>query len=678
MATEDVLNIQERPDWYSPPKPEEVFALLEMQRRARQPVIDRIWEVKKVRRGEWQEVVRKLPKSYRKMLIDPDLPQVRDFIQRAVGLISKNEPNFEVMPPGQNLADVSKAGKEELRLNALRIQLEDQQDRPIYAMGIDAQAAWGESWISVYPDPKRCQRKGYERGKDEDGKAYSERYKYVMADGGVPMIMTDDDPQTVFPYRLPDNTLGFVMVETEHQVADIDLGLGYTPLRGEKGERKGWTLSKKTLSEGYVPVQGRASLVSSSDHKHDTGISSTGQSGAGQAEKPVRKVVYVDCWIYQCYLDGQLVEEWEHDFGVVPMFPAYGEQSSDRDIAWQSIGIADAAMSVAKQIVMWTAVIASSGMQHGFPTPFIKNAETGLVDPQTGQQMTRTIRLGEANLLGLNEEIVFPYLQAHTGRDFGQHLEFLMGQLEQTTLSNFGKAIGSDIAGYAVAQIRSMQTSILSTIYGNAKRQWRKIAYFLRHLVATYFPAGIALRAAVEEDENGRQYRPIVEYGKSDVTMFPIEVDIQEGIPQDEIAQNKNAIEMQQAGLWSVRRAMERSGVEDPAAERQEINIDRVLNSPNADQIVLQMAVKLATQRFEATQQQQSNPFMQELEKVKGDYLGGPGQFNNQGGMPENADGAGPLNQQEPVNTGNLAGFGIPQKPGGVEGVDQLAAGALG
>lgn len=685
MARDAVLKPVTRPDDYQAPNFADTKALLATLKKQRQPVIDRMWELKRARRGQWDDVVSHIPAAYRKMLLPPDLPQLRDMINRVAGLIAKQEPNVEVMPPSGAPSDVEKASKEEARLHAMRIQVADQQDRDPYAMGIDAQVSWGESWIGVYPDPRRLDDPDYARGKDEDADAYKGRHKQLMADGGVPICIDDFDPQTVFPFFGDRSQLAVVIIESEHLGLDVEVGMGYHPVKGKDGETAEWIKHGHTLSEPYVASDARAGSDGRAiDTTHDRGTS----AGATALDRAIKKVMYMDPWVYQCYLDGVLVEEWEHNFGIVPMFPAYGEQTSDRDPGWQSHGIIDPALAIAKQVVMFSAIIASNAMQHGFPTPFLKNPQHGLVDPRTNQPLTRAVKFGDMNLLGTNEEIQFPFLEGAQMPQFFQYMDYLNGVMESSTLSNFGKAIGSDIAGYAIAQIRSMQLSVLSPIYKNATRQWRKIFYFLRHIVKTTFPAGLFLRGAVEENDDGNQFRPIMEYSKKDCTDFSINVHIDEGIAQDEMAERKSALEMHGAGIWSIRRVMEKTGVEDPAAERQEIDTDRTLNSPASDQMVLAMAQQIMTERQAATQQDQQSPFNQALNQAKQTYMGGGGQFQNQAGAPANADGAGPLNQQPdsppaPQQGGPTAGpkmddMGIPEIPGGVKGAPQVPVGSPG
>lgn len=666
-----------KPEGYETPRWEEVSSLLQNLKRERQPVIDRIWAVKRARRGQWDDVIRRIPAAYRQFLVDPDLPMVRDMIQRVVGLIQKQEPVIQVDPASIRSPEVSAAAKEEARLRALRLTIEDQQDRPTYAMGLDAQAAWGESWIGVWPDPTRW-RPEYDRKKDEDAEEYSERYKKLMASGGVPICFEDFDPQTVYPLW-SRNRLALVIIETEHAEYDVALGLGYKAKRDpESGKVLDW--DRKTFSEGFVLSEMRQEWPT--DTTHDTGVPS---GSATRTAAMVKKTIHLDCWSMVTYLDGIEVEKWEHNWGVVPMVPAYGEQTSDRDPGYQSAGIADAGLAIAKQLVMWAAILASNGMQHGFPTGFLKNPEHGLVHPTTGQPLTREINLGELNMLGSNEEIVFPFLDAKMGPDFLRHMDWLMEQMESTTVSNFGKAIGSDIAGYAVAQIRAMQLSILSTIYTNAGRQWRKVFYILRHIIRTEFPGGVYLRGAIEEDEEGRQYRPILHYGPEHCTDNPINVAIPDGIAQDEMAEQKMAMELGQAGYWSKRRVMEKTGVEDPERENDEIDLGRLLNSPAADQQVWILAMALAAQRYQATEEQKSSPLMQALADAKAKLLGAglPGQPETQGADPVNANPGGQPIQQNPSPATPLEGgptqgptpgegagldlnaLAVPQLPGG-------------
>lgn len=676
------LRVEPRPDPYRPPRWHEVERLARHLRDLRQPVIDRIWEAKKGRRGEWEEVVKHIPASFRKMLVTPDQPLIREMIDRVVGMIAKSEPVFEVVPPSSRQPDISAAAKEELRLHSLRMAIEDSQNRPSYALGIDAQAAWGESWIAVVPDPEQFEHPDFKRKEDEKDTEYIGRYQRLMAGGRVPIRFDDYDPQTVLPAWTDRNRLGAVIVQTEHVAFDVKLGHGYRPKSKSKdGKLQDWTWVGKSLGEGYVPSDGRGGVTGTIDMSsgHDNG----GRSGeaAGQGDK-VQKTVYMDCWCYQMYLDGELVEQWEHNYGVVPVFPAYGGQSSDRDPAWQSAGIADVAISIAKQVVMFSAILASNAMQHGFPTPFLKNPAAGLIHPVTGQPLSRAVQLGEMNLLGPQEDITFPYLDAKMMPDFFAHMQFLMEQLESSTLSNFGKAVGSEMAGYAIAQIRAMQNSKLGPIYANAKRQWRSIAYFLRHVVKTEFPEGIAFRGAIDEDDEGNAFQPILEYGKEHTTEFSINVHIEEGIPQDETAGRKLDMEQLQAGIISRRRAMERAGVEDPAAEMEEIDVNRIMGSPAADQLVLTLAQQLLAERYVASRTDMSSPFYQHVQQLTQQFMGGEGQMQNQAATPMNATGDGtPVQQQQPPATpleggpqagpkpqgAPLSAFGIPQMPGGVK-----------
>jgi len=178
-------------------------------------------------------------------------------------------------------------------------------------------------------------------------------------------------------------------------------------------------------------------------------------------------------------------------------------------------------------------------------------------------------------------------------------------------------------------------------------------------------------------------YAPILTYKPEDTTDFTINVDIEEGIVQDELALRKSAIELHQAGFWSRRRGMEETGVDDPAREGEEITQERLMDSEAMDQQVMVLAMARAAERFEASREQSSSPFMQELMKARQKLLGvgTPGLPGNQGGEPQNANPGGqPVQQNPPVKKpqqgGPAAGpsgppleqLGAAGIPGGVEG----------
>lgn len=679
-----------RPPDYSVPNFRQVERLLVDLRRQRDPKLVKMRAIKRARRDQWDEVLAQIPASFRKMAPILGFPDLAEMGQRISGMIAKQEPIVEVTPPSAAMSDIKAASGEEARMHAARITIEDQADRPTYAMGIDAQVHWGESWISVMPDPRRLpyddtdddEKDSLRRKKDETAGEYLKRAEKLMAHGGIPIVFEDHDPMTVFPLR-QGSGIPVVIVDTEHTVYDIELGLGYSAIRNEEGKPVEWV--RKTLSEPFVAAIDSPSQGGIVDTTHDNPASET-SDGRNASGRTVRRIIYFDCWVVQTYLDGVLAEQWEHDYGVVPMFPALGEQTSDRDPGWDSRSLIEGALVLARQIVLSAAMLTSNQKLHGFPTPFLKNPDHGLSFMER-EPLVRKVQLGEMNLLGPNEEISFPYLQAGMAPDFYKNLEFIMGRLEGLTMQSWGKNINPETSGYAIAQLRALQHSILSSIYGNAARQWRKIFAFLRHLVKTTYPAGIYMRGAVETKEvEGEEYEyaPVLKWAADDCTDFAINVHIPEGVLQDEMAERKSALEMQQGGIWSKRRAREKTGVEDPGREDEEIRLERMLGSPAFDMYVLQLAQQMGAQRVMATRQDMSTPFMQALEAAKAGGTTGPGQPQLQGAEPVNAGPGGiPQAQQPPPDVQQPGGptegpsledAGVPGLPGGVRDTIQTPA----
>lgn len=685
-----MLKFEKRPEHYQPPKWSEVHSLLGALKKERKPRIDRIWELKRARRNQWNDTVKKLPEAFRELPFVVGESDIPDMISRIVGLTAKNEPMPEVMPPSPRAADVNKAAKEEARLHALRIEIQDQLDVDVYRMGIDQQAAWGESWISVWPEAGYFDDDDYKRGEDEDADEYSERFERKMAADGVPIRYEYHDPQTVYPVWGDRGRLAKVILESEHAMYEMRDVHGYRKMRSADGKKERW--DKWTIGAARVPQeQGRATLEVDIDHDNQINVTAD-SSPPGET---VTKTIYCDPFVCIVYLDGDEVERWEHDTGYVPIFYAAGKQNSDKDPAWNTEGIADVALVLAQKLVLWSALLTANGWVNGMPTPFLKGAAASmnLVD-MNGKPITRSIKLGKINLLAPQEEIEFPMLDARMGEDFHRNMEYLSQKLQSATLGAFDKALGTDIAGYALAQIRAMQMAVLDTLNANSKRQWRKIYYFQRHIIRKYFKAGIMLRGAIDEDdESGEQYRPNLKYGPADCTDFPIEVHIDQGIVQDELAMRKSAIEMGQAGYWSDRRVMEETGVTDPQQEKAEINSGRMLNSPAADQLVLNLAMQMVTERFSAATQAQNTPFNQALQQVKEQMFpptaGMPGATAgepvnaNPGGQPIAQNPAPDAPQQGGPTAGPPAGgpapsqqaLGLPGIPGGVKGAPQVPAG---
>lgn len=682
----------EIPKGYRPPRWREVEPLLKQLKAERRRRIDQIKALKKARRNEWNDTVQKLPAAFRNLPIVVGDASIPEMIARITGIVAKGDPSFEVLPPSGRMADVHKAAQEEKRLQALFMGIQDQQDRDVFRMGVDAQCAWGESWISVWEDGSyfddRYKRQESEEGEVEDAADYVKRYRKMMLEDGIPIILEDHDPQTVFPLYGKRQRLEKVLIESEHPIYEIQDVFGYESKIQPGGERAEW--SKKMLGDADVPQESRSGSSGDVDITHDLGFTITGDSEP--SAKTVKRVVYMDPWCTVVFLDGEKVEQRIHGYGRVNIWPAYGKTTSDRDPAWATQGIADAALVIARQMVLFSAALASNAYLHGFPTGFIRNPSAGVLDPKTQMPTARPIRLAELNILGPNEEIEFPFLAAHMGPDFNSALDMLSGKLDSLTLGAFNRALDSEAAGYAIAQVRSMQLSVLSTVYSSLTRQLKGIAYFLRYLVKTRLKGGVTLPGAVEENEDGEQFRPVLDYSPEDCTDFPIEVHIPEGVSQDQMAERKSALELHQAGIWSKRRTMEETGVDDPAAEQEEISTTRMLDSPMADQIVLTLAQQLIAERTMAVTQATNTPFAQQLEAAKQQVLGnGAGMPINQGAGPMNALPGGQPMQQNPAPDTPLAGgpmtgptggdtsmaaAGVPQIPGGVKGGQPLPAGA--
>ena len=629
------------PEDYKSPSYEVVVNTRDRLRERLRPFHTRVTEVKQGRRGIWDDVLRQIPPAWRPIIGEIDVPQFRDTIQRVSGIVGRSRPTVRIRPPTTNTVDHNKADHEEKCLNALIRTLEQQQNRPaIHQLGYDGQVAYGLSAISLVPDPDALDDFEMARGDDEDAASYMKRTDDILIEH-IPLILTDHDPQTLFWGYSDRERIAFVIEESDHEIWEIETHLGYTAIRDEEGSAQEWVYSGKTLSEAII-IPEVATALGTTHSGVQGGVRSSHATASGQT---IRKLVYIDEFSYKMWLGSVLVEEWQHDFGLVPYFFAWGEQSSDRDPAWASIGIADAALTITKQIVMWTAIITANGSRHAWPTPFMKSNRVRAEDPLTGQLATVPIKIGEINVIGLEEDVYFPYLQgAQTNPDFKANLDWLLEQLDLVSLQNFGRAIGTDISGYAVNQIREMQLAILSSVYNNAKKQWTDIASFLRVLVDRLFPSGLVIPGAKETNEDDMEAWPNLTYGEREITNFELDVEIEMSIPQDDFRVRESAANMVQAGLWSTDTAMREIGVENPQKEMEKINRDRFLALPQVQEFAFAIAQEFVMEKVQNVQQAENTPLSQLLGQSRDEYMGASPN-PNMGPFPENSEMGIPQNQ---------------------------------
>ena len=543
------------------------------------------------------------------------IPQYNDYIDRVTGMIIQEEPEPMIIAPGIDKRVQERAALEERALKSWLQGIEAQQNRSPYAQAVHAQVAAGGSWLHLQPDPAL---RAMKRGDDESPTRHVARAKKLLKER-IPFILSDVDPHLVYPFFGDRERLMMVQVQSDHTLMDVELGMGYAPVgdRGNNGRFGHWR--KVSLGEPQL-----------SNESVDGDWSSPSYSG----EQTVERLIHTDPWGQIMFLDGIPVERWEHGMGYLPFFPAFGGVSFDRTPRFLYKSIADNALSIARQLVLWNAIRSLVAFQYAFPIGVATGGDGSAVQLKYGE-----IAMPE-DITGIE----FPFNRASTPQDLAATFDWLVTQMQQVTLPDYGAAINAGTSGYAISQLRATTNSVLGPIYTSLNRQWRDVFLGVRAQTEQFFPGGYPLPGVVERMNDGRMVRRQLEYSKARTTDYDLQVEIERGIPQDKIAEHKALMEEVERGFLPRRTAMEFMGrVEDVGTAEQEIILDELRRNPIWRDRIVEMGMAEAEEIDAAMQEQFATPGAQAVQSAGATFLGGA---QNQPALPMNQNAAGPINQQ--------------------------------
>ena len=108
------IEVAPRPAGYKPPTFREVSSLLEELRQSRSKKFSEIAELKRAREDNWDNLLKEIPASFRKMAPMMGFPDLAEMGDRIAGLITRNDPVIEVIPPSGRQEDIRKAAAEEV------------------------------------------------------------------------------------------------------------------------------------------------------------------------------------------------------------------------------------------------------------------------------------------------------------------------------------------------------------------------------------------------------------------------------------------------------------------------------------------------------------------------------------------------------------------------------------
>ena len=645
-----------RPQGYAPPGFDEAWEHRQEIAERYRAFHDSVDRQKEMRRHDYDGTFSEMDEEERARAAPYALrgnPAHGDYIDRAVGKVSGNRPEAMVVADALRPKAMDAAGYEERCLNAAFRQISLQQQTDPYELGVDSMIAYGLAVWSVFPDQRviREMDGDFRRRKGESAKAHMERYEELMGHK-VPLVIRAHDPQTVLPFFSDRNELDAMIVVTEHSVLNVSRTMGYkrvhktegVNLKGEWGWEKGGVLFEPDVPSDI------------SEYSGGSGARKRYSSSTAQVEK----MVWCDKWMTRTWLNGVLVEEYEHDMGRVPFALARGQIAVDSDPEFAHRSLAYNALPISQAIAKWNARIAETAEMYKKPTVLFETEQKDLL---------KSYDWDFGKLIGFRpnslKNLQMPLATAQTGIDLQRQLEMLEQKFQTTTISDFGKGVDAGLSGYAVSQLESNQTTTLRPAYANLRRAMADVMELIRAWTRTCFPGGgIVLKGVVETREHEGQRRHVREmlvYGEEHMTGNVIEVEIDEGIKQDQVAAHKALMEESELGYRSKHGAMELMGIDDPAREMERKRLEMLVDSDLTKQAAFELAMKRLGLIQEAVAEQENSPERTAMNDVMRRYMGGPGaQPPPPGSQPVNAPGGQPINQQ-------LGAGGAPPNPGGAQ-----------
>jgi hypothetical protein len=529
--------------------------------------------------GERDSTIEKM-RALRYMEYDPEIPtsleaeDVRtpvgqQIVERMVGTLTAEDVTYTVPPASETEDALEQASQLERATAAATKQLEAQGDVDVTDRFVETLIADGHGCMKMVYAPQLW--RGFPRKAKESDGEYNKRTEEWKRGRPLPIVWQWLDPLTVFPQWDDLGLAGILEVDYRDPLA----------LHPDK-----WNIEKMDPLE--------LSRVKRGD----------GQTG---------KLKFAQLWTrdYVTYaLEDTVVHHQKHRYQRPPYAYAFGLGSASNEphkagvsCLWpirNLIPYLDRLLSQqGTAIRMWcwpTPVFKTSGMQ--------AQVLTGEGAPPLRQI---EIRPGVPVELYQDEDITFLTWQGNPAT-IQQQISVVMGMIERAGLSDpmYGNSGGE--SGYAINQLIAAARMRFKPIVAHAERAIESqictfydiVEYQVKQRVYVYgYGKGAGWLSIGPEDLNGyRQVR---------AKLNPL-------MPTDEYARASQAINLNRAGLWSVERAMEHTGVQQPDDEYDKILLDKMKSDPNVQGMLVQEAAKrlgLRLQRGNLTPQQIQSAYPQ-------------------------------------------------------------------
>lgn len=424
------------------------------------------------------------------------------------------------------------------------------------------------------------------------------RFWASLAGDGMAVLKTVRRPWLRYPVRRPDQSDEDYIAEVERffrSEADLPFRTRVVDPMTFFPPRTEWGLGEVAIEYGLRPAPAvyqalrvreaaNGQLVPLSPGEPAPPEMSSLASSTGDSVIPVTEVWTSDT-LFVLVRDSQAFA-FPNEIGRIPYVYAFASAEAFADPLLQAVGAAFPLIYLEPWVNQKLSELVGFSNLQTTPTPYVVHrdvrpdgATPDVVDFQAGRlhNFAGNVEVGSWDI-GRPAEAI-------------QVLATMIQLAKEFTISPVPPFAGTRTPGTAMAAAQERILSILRPMVDQAEAAWGELARLYLHLVANVIQAPVYV-SGLSFAEKSRERRAKV----TEVRLTPSEAakvsnvlaEIDFKTITDRIAWHTHNVMMAQAGLWSRRRAMAESDVDDPEREMEDIMLERLLHHPLVQMYVLQ------------------------------------------------------------------------------------------
>lgn len=546
-------------------------------------------------------------------------------IERMVGTLTVERPHIHVPPRDQTGAAQAASSRVELATAAVFQEMPRQNDDDVWERFIESLLADGWGCMRLMHAPQVWS--GYpDREDDEADKDYNDRVEEWVRSAPLPFNWSWVDPLTIYPLW---GELGLSAVLEIDQRDPLTLG------------------TERFNNPGKIEL-------SELTRQHST-------SGS---------VEFAQLWTEDTltyWVNGEVVHHQIHTYRRPPYIIARGVTTSSPDPEKAGLSILYPVRHILPYLDRLLSQKATAVRMWCWPTPIFRAAA------DTDPKKTVNVDPGKTVVLKPREELSFLVWQGNAP-DVERQVAQIMDMVDRATISQsmYGESYAGD-SGYLVNQLIAAARMKFRPLVAHAERAKEQLVQLLWDIVETQIQRPLYVYTT-NKSEDGKKERGWIALDPDDIKGYrQVRVTVNPLLPTDTYARTSRVLAELNGGVRSVRSAMEEIGIEQPDMMLDEIQLDRWLQQPQVQEVMIQEIIERFGILEKAKQSQVSAANMMGMfpnmppalqQAIMAGQMGGMGQAMPNPNMGTPGIFAAPGVQAIP--TGPAGGGSLPSRPAGV------------